>query len=161
MTEKTQAILGGIMLLAAFAIGRYTVPEKVKIETKVVEVEKKTDTVKTDTNKDKHKETVTVVVSKPDGTTTTTTTAVEDDKTTRKTDSKETDQTAVTETQTKEITKGGSPTTVAVNIAIPLSLNASTPAYGLSVYKGVLGPIGIGLAGFTNGTVNASVGLTF
>lgn len=161
MSNKTKIILAVTAMLTAFAFGRFSAPEKIKIQTKIAETEKKVDTVKTDTDRDKHKETVTVVVAKPDGTTTTTTTAVEDDKTTRKTDSKDTDQTALTETQTKEITKGGSPTTIAAVIAIPLSLNASTPAYGLSVYKGVLGPIGIGVGGFTNGTVNASVGLTF
>ena len=72
--KKYLIIAGAIVLIAlvAFAYGRYSAPEKIKIveKTKVVEVEKKQQNEK--------KDVVTVVTKKPDGTTTTTIT----DKTT-------------------------------------------------------------------------------
>lgn len=145
-----------ISALAVFAFGRYSAPDKVKIETKYVEVEKKSE--KTDTDRDKHKETTTTVVKAKDGSTTTTTKVVEDTKTDRKTS--EHDDTSVSQSTSKEITKG-SKVTVSALAGINLSDLTGGPDFGMSVSRPILGPITVGVFGFKSGVVGSSLGLTF
>jgi hypothetical protein len=154
METKTKIIIVSIGLIAAFAVGRWAAPEKVRIETKVVEVEKKVE----DTKKDvvKHKETHTV--KKPDGTEETTTT----EDTTTKSDKHDTDSTTTETDTTKEVTRGSSKVTVLALAGLPVSFNtAVVPIYGVSVSKPILGPITIGAWGLSNSTAGFSIGLTF
>lgn len=143
---KYKIIIAVVALAVSFAVGRYTVPEKVKIETKVVQVEKQ------DTDKDTHKKTIVTVVQKPNGEKDSTTTTTVD--VVSKTDSIISDKSDTT----KQITKGSSTT---LSLLGGYNLNNNTPTYGLSVTKPVLGPVTIGAFGLNNGTVGASVGLTF
>ena len=144
-----------LLLLTAYGFGRWSAPEKVKIQEKLVYVEKKTENTQTD--RDKHKKQVTTIVTHKDGTTTTTTTTVEDTKTDRKT--AETDTINVDKSKTTEITRGAK-TTVSLlagtNISSPLGID-----YGIAVSKPILGPITIGVFGFRSGLFGASAGLTF
>jgi hypothetical protein len=155
MTTKQKLIIGGVALLTAFAAGRYTVPERIKIETKTVEVEKKA--VQSDADRAKHQDTVTTTIKKTDGTVITTSHTVLDTNTDVKTKSTSTDSIATD--QTKEIVQGSSPVTVLAVGAV----NLSTPSfsYGLQVSKPILGPITVGVSFLTNGTLAAGVGLTF
>lgn len=156
METKTKIIIVVVALATAFAVGRYTVPEKVRIETKIVEVEKKT----TDKEKDKneHKKTTIVVVTKPDGTRESTTTITDDTNTNSKTHS--TDDKSTTTEKTKEITAGTQKTTVLGLVGMNLT-KAALPDYGLSVSKPILGPVSVGVFGFKSGIVGAGVGLSF
>jgi hypothetical protein len=141
-------ILGALVL--GLAIGRYSLPAK--IETKVVEVEKK----QTETDRDKHKETTTVTKELPDGTKETTT------KTTEDTNTKRTAETNKTSESESTRTYGGAKTTISVLggiTGVPGSVGG--PIYGLSVTKNILGPIVGGAFGLTNGTVGVSLGLEF
>jgi hypothetical protein len=160
MTTRTKIILISVSLLSAFAVGRYTVPEKIRVETKTVEVEKKVDDTKTQTDRDKHKKTTVVETVKPDGEKTTTTVTEEDTTTKRSTD----DKSAMTDNkatdQVTEKTYGTQKTTLSALGAINLTGTPSI-AYGASVYKPVLGPFGIGAMFLTNGTVGLSVGISF
>lgn len=156
MENKTKIIIAVCALATAFAIGRYTVPEKVRIETKIVEIEKKV----TDQDKDKneHKKTIIVVVTKPDGTKQSTTTISDDTDT--KTDTHQTDDISKTTDITKEITAGTQKTTVLGLVGMDLT-KAGLPDYGISVSKSVLGPVSVGVFGFKSGMVGAGVGLSF
>jgi len=146
MTVKTKLLIVGVALLAAFAAGRYTVPEKVKIVTQTVEVEKKQE------NSDLKEHTKTTIVKKPDGSSVTTIETVADDKT------NETDSSTIDTQTSKEITRESQ-----VTISALAGVNISSPAmvYGASVTKPILGPITIGLWGLSNATIGVSVGLSF
>lgn len=160
MGPSTKRLIGAVALLVivAFAFGYWLAPEKVKIETKVVTVEKKViEYVK---DKTSHKKTVIVVTKKPDGTSTTTTTITDDTET--KSGSTVTDNTNTSSDTTKEVTKSSSRLTISALAGAPVSYTGPiTPAYGIHVTKEVLGPISVGVFGFNTGLVGASVGVSF
>ena len=156
MTTKVKVIIGAVAIVVAFAVGRYSGPEKIKVETKIVTVEKDTKTDTSDTQD--HKKITIVDTTKPDGTKTKTTTIV-DDKEAQDTKT-ETDQTTTKESQTTEITKGSNKVLVSGLIARNLSSFAS-PIYGASISKPILGPLYIGAFGLTDKTIGVSIGLMF
>ncbi len=156
MTRKTKFIIVGVTILVAYAAGRYTTPAKVVTVTKEVEVEKKT--AETDTDRNKHRETTTTEVQKPDGTKETTTKVVEDTLTNRQT--KLTDDSVKTAEAKTETTYNASVLTLAVLAGLKTQ-DHFTPVYGLSASKEVLGPIGVGAFGFTDGVFGASLSLSF
>lgn len=136
-----------IALAVSYAAGRYMAP--VKIETKVVEVEKK----QTETERDKHKETTTVVTERPDGSKVTETRTTEDTNTQRSTKS-------TTDTTSESVIKYASSRTTLQGIA-SYSPGSSGVAYGGSVSRNLLGPIVGGGFVLTNGTFGVSLGLEF
>lgn len=155
MTTRAKIIIVSIAILAAFATGRFTVPEKVRIETKYVKVEKKTE--KTVTDKDTKKKTVIHEVTHPDGKKEKITEIVEESESTTKKNTKE--KIAEKNESSKEVTRGDSKVTVSVLSAI--STSGGLPDFGLAITKPVLGPITIGIFGFRSALVGASLGLTF
>jgi len=152
MTTKQIIIAGSLALLVAFAAGRWSSPEKVI--TKTVEVEKKTENKQVVV--DDHKKTTIVEVTKPDGTKTKKT-VITDNRDT-KVDDKKTDD--ITKSTTKEIDRSTSKVTVlalaSMNITSP-----GVPIFGAAITKPILGPITVGIFGFQNGVIGASIGLTF
>jgi hypothetical protein len=152
MTTKFTLALIAVALLTSFAAGRWSAPEKIKIQT--IEVEKKTDDKKVVT--DDKKRTTIVEVDKPDGTKVKTTVIA--DVSDIKAYDKITDD--VTKTQTKEIDKSSSKVTISLLVAINLT-GPYLPTYGVAITKPILGPITVGLFGLQDRTIGASVGLTF
>ena len=151
-----------VLILTAYAFGRYSAPEKVRTVTKIVEVEKKTTDVKKDTSRDKHRETKTVETTKPDGTKEKTTTVVEDTKTDTKTDRKDTAETGKTTEEDKEIVKLGGGLSIAALVGAPVSpINIGAVTFGLHVSRPLIGPISIGLFRLSNGILGFSTGLVF
>lgn len=152
MTPKIKIIIISVALLCSFAAGRYTVPTKTITVTKTVEVEKKTE------NKDSNKHYVVVKheTDKPDGTKEITTTKTETDTT----QTKVTDNTNISQDQSKTVISGSQKVTLAALAGVQMP---GTPniVYGASVTKPVLGPITIGIFGLTNSTFGASVGVSF
>lgn len=146
-----------VSLATAFAFGRYTVPEKIKIEKQIVEVEKKTETESTD--KRLHKKIKKTIVKKPDGTTESSTTITYDSD--DKKDTKQSDQLAKSVDEKKEVTKQGSPVTISALAGVNVTSPSSGIVYGASVTKPILGPVTVGGFGLSNGTAGGSVGLTF
>jgi hypothetical protein len=143
-----------VITISSFAVGRYTVPEKIKIETKVVEVEKKISDV--DQNKNEHKKVVVVEVKQPNGTDTITTTTQDDVKTDVKTDTKVTDDT--TTDTTKTVTKSNANLNLSVMGGINI-LNPSQLLIGGSVTKQIIGPFTLGIWGLSNATAGVSIGV--
>lgn len=165
MSTKAQLIILGATAAVFFATGWWVVPTKTLIETKTVEVEKKTDTSKTNIDKDLHKETTTVETKTPDGTVTTVTKTTEDTKTDTKSKSTETDQKTVQSDTVKEVTREGAHISLAFLAGAPVSLShgisLQAPMYGGSVTKDILGPIQAGAWGLSSGTFGVSLGLKF
>lgn len=146
-------IIGGIILLAGtFAFGRYSAPERVRIETKTVtvEVEKKTQ------NTDIKQNTKTTTVIKPDGTKIIDTTTISDTDTKTKTDI---DQTTSTDT-TKETDKSSSKLIIE-GLASTTITNPSGITFGGHISNNLIGPVRIGVFGFTDGKVGISLGFQF
>lgn len=141
LSKNYEAIGGVIIIVIAFYCGKYAAPTKV--ETKVVTVEvEKTKVVEKK-----------VIVEKvnPDGSKTTVTTV--DTNTETQTD------TNTNSTTIKENKKSS------LNVYAMGGLDVSNPANGFivgaHVSKQLLGPVSIGLFGFTNKTTGVSVGFSF
>jgi hypothetical protein len=128
-----------IVVVIAYAAGRYTAPEKIKTEIKTVEVEKVVTKVQHKKvvireNKDGSKETVIITDTKSD----------EKGK-------------SNTDIKNKEVTnKGSFNISVLAGSSVPIN-----GVLGVSATKSVLGPITVGAWGLTNGTAGLSVGLNF
>jgi hypothetical protein len=150
MDQKYKITLGVALLVVAFAVGRYSVKETVRVETKIVEVEKKVKA------RDKRKETKVVEVTKPDGTKEKTKTIVEDTKTNVNID-KTTNVDQISE-------RRGDSSRGSVSILGGVDLNGS---FGRSVVFGgivtgrVIGPISVGVWGLSNASFGGSLGVEF
>lgn len=159
---KTKIIIGIVALAVAFAFafGRYSAPEKVKTETKIVQIEKKTSKKDTESKKERHKKTVITEITRPDGTKEVTTVITDDVEADSKSHSSESDKVSKVETDKKEVTKTGSPVTISALAGLN-SFSSPTPIYGASITKPVLGPITLGAFGLSSGMGGFSLGLTF
>lgn len=146
-STKIKVIASVAVVLTSFALGRYTVPEKVKIETKVVEVDKKVKRVKKDV-----KIHVTTV-KRPDGTVETNKTITDQSKT----DSKD-DSSKVSDKQSETV-RGDSKVTIGLMGGVDF-LSGKT-LIGGSVYKPLFGPIGFGAWGLSNTSFGGTIGLSF
>lgn len=151
MNKEAIFIIAALIILS-FSFGRYSAPEKIKIETKTVTVE--VEKVKTNENTDNSK-TVTEII-RPDHT------IIKRTRYDKKTD--KITQT-ITESrkevqESKEITKG-SKVTIAALGSLNLTHLTSGITYGLSASKPFLGPITMGIFGFTDSSFGLSMGVEF
>lgn len=154
MSTKAKVIGVVILVVASFAAGRWASPTKIITETKIVEVKNEKENKQTDT--DKHKESKTIVVEKPDGSKETTTTTTED--TTKKVSDEKTTDTKTTVDKTKEIVYAKN----RLSISALVGANSLPPApvvYGGHVTYSILGPINVGVWGLSNLTFGVSLGL--
>jgi hypothetical protein len=158
LTPNKYVVVAVIVSLAvAFGFGRWSAPQKIVTETKVVI--QKDATKETQSDQDKHSETNTVQVKKPDGTIITKTTTKTDTDTKRKTEQEtKTDQKSDTRT---EITKSSSPVTINALAGVNVTSLTGGLIYGLSISRPILGPITIGAWGMTNKTGGFSLGIQF
>lgn len=148
---KSYSILLLSAIALAFLIGRFTAPEKIKIETKTVtvQVEKIAENSASDSM------VITTTISKPDGTKISRTkNEIKHELSTMKTIAN-----AQSEMVKKEITNRSGVVVSGMvgidGISFPTSL-----IYGVSVIKPILGPISIGAWGLTDKTFGLSLGLT-
>jgi hypothetical protein len=145
--NKYQYITFSILILLAFATGRYFTPEKIVTKTNTVQVDHIVQ------NKDIAQKEQIVQVKKPDGTITTTTNIDTNVK-----DNVVTDNKVVTNTITVTETKHS---TTSVNALLQTNIfngNVS-PIWGIQVLKQILGPIEGGVFVFQSGTVGCSLGI--
>lgn len=150
---------------AVFALGRYTAPEKVRVETKTVtvEVEKKTETKAV--AKDLGRKTHTVSTTRPDGTQTVETTT-ETEVVSRTAIASQSEASKVSQASTsKTVESSKSHVTIQVLAGLQ-NLKLDTPVFGLSVFglsvsRPLLGPVVIGVWAFSNKTYGVSAGLQF
>jgi hypothetical protein len=150
MNPKYKVLIILVVVAGAFVAGRWMAPEKIRIVTHTVEVEKKTADVA------EHKQTVTVVVVKPDGTNQSTTTVTDDTHVVAADDTDTTTKT--TETKTEGST---SKVTVGVLAIVKPFGSPQPPVYGITVSRPILGPLTIGIQALTTGSIGGMVGVTF
>lgn len=150
-TKAKVALASVAVIVAAFAVGRFTTPVKVRIETKIVEVEKKIQV------KNKRKETKVVETTKPDGSKEKTKTIVEDSRS-----DTVTDRNTVAE-KTEEKNKGSASKTSLHFLAGATARSGFSGnfVFGGLVSRQVLGPVQLGIWGLSNLTFGASVGAAF
>jgi hypothetical protein len=151
ISAKYQYIAGVVLIITAFALGRYS--NTLKPSTSNIETNKVTDNK--DENKQTHTVTTVVTTKEPDGSTKTTETddTTISDKIQDKSQDTKVDQTVVTQ-----------PTSKKLNISALVSPGLESGirmAYGASISKEVLGPITVGAFGLTNGVLGLSIGLDF
>lgn len=149
MQTKNKVIIGVVSLLVAFALGRYSNHSS----TVVTHTDTQTDTKK-EADKDTQTHSVTVITKEPNGEEKTTTTT--DTTTKSKTDTQTDSDTKTTQTVTPQKTG-----TLNLSLLGGYDMVKAMPVYGASVTKNLIGPITIGVFGLSNGTVGASVGLSF
>ena len=154
MSNKVKVLIVAAVALVCFAVGRYTAPSKVTVQTKVVEVDHKVDD--SDTKTHEHKKVV--IVTKPDGTSVTTITDSTNSDT--KDHSVDISTTTTNQTTTTDKSKNFNNLTVYALAGSNL-LHGGAITYGAMVTKPLLGPVFMGLFGMTNLTCGASIGLTF
>lgn len=153
MTTKTKIVIYAVSIATAVAIGRYSAPEKVRVETKTVTVEKKVESV--DKEHELHKKTTITETQKPDGTKETKTVITYDSNT--HVDGTTIDDKNTTLTSSKEVTKSSSN----LNVYGLVGTDFKTPVYGGHISREVIGPISLGAWALTNRTVGFSLGLRF
>ncbi len=134
-----------IVLLAGVGLGYALMPKKVETKTVVVEAKQ------TEAERNKHKETTTTEVVKPDGTKTTVTETKEDSN---------------TQKTTKEDTRSDSTVvyrgpSIGVRVLAGTTFSDGNIDVGVSVDRSLIGPITIGAFGFRSGVVGLSLGLQF
>lgn len=153
MSAKAWLIAIVVALVAGLAIGRYSLPAKVVTEVKTVEAEKKS----TQTDRDRKVETTITETKASDGTETKTTKIVDDSTTKRQTN---TDTKTDTASRQETTSKGA---TLSLSALAGVNPFASIPTmrYGGHISREVLGPVTIGVWGFSDATFGLSVGLNF
>lgn len=166
MSTKYKVILIVVSYVGVFALGRYTVPEKIKIETKVVEVEKKVEVKVKDEDKHAHKAVKVVEIDKPDGEKDITTITDEKDDDEDKVDDKTSDDIQKASDTTKTVTKDSGKVTLSALAGV--NIQSGQPQIGVSITKQVLGPFTLGVWSLTtpnlslpNSAVGGSIGITF
>lgn len=161
METKTKVFLVSIALLASFAAGRFLAPTKVVTETKIVEVEKKTENSNTTVDKNRRKRTEIHEITHPDGRKEVITIITDETDTKKNTDSSSSSETSKNEETRKEVVRSDSKVSLSALGGIKLNNPSEGVVYGASVSKPVIGPISIGVWGLSNSTAGASVGLSF
>lgn len=140
LSKNWDAIAGFLMLIGCFYWGRYTAPTKIETKTITIEAEK----IK------QHQNTLIVEKINKDGSKETTTRIITD---TNK-------DTVKTSEQNKLVEKKS-----ALNIYALGGIDITNPASGFTVgvhvSKQLIGPVSIGLFGFTNKTTGVSLGMSF
>jgi hypothetical protein len=160
MTNREKFGLGVLALLASFAFGRFAAPEHERIETQVIEVEKIDETKQTETERNRHRKTVITEVTKPDGSKEKRTEIEENAETSKKTDQQASTARTNSETTSKEIDRSSSKITVSALVGAPVSFGSYTGLiYGGHVSRPLLGPIAVGVWGFSTGIGGFSLGL--
>ncbi len=142
--NKRRIIISAVVVAAAFAAGRYTVP------TNTTDVSTKHENVDTTTNK--RKETTTTETVRPDGTKETVTHTVEDTDR-KKVKREETVNTVETERSNSKLSVSA---LAGVDVRSPTGV-----IIGAHVTTALIGPVTLGVFGLQNGTVGMSVGLNF
>jgi 23S rRNA pseudoU1915 N3-methylase RlmH len=139
--NKNKEALGGVIIIViAFYCGKYSAPERIKTEIKVVEVEKEVKksehkTIKIKQNNDGSKETI----------------IISDTNTEEKSKEKTTEE-------KKEIIRNAKTN---ISLLVGGAYPISGPHYGLSVQRQLIGPITLGAWGTTNNNFGLSIGLNF
>lgn len=157
--DKRQVIVGVLLLVGAFASGRFMAPAKVKTEEKIVYVEKTEKSKQTDTDKKKHVTTIKTEETRPDGTKFVTTKTEENTDTNRSSTTKENTEKSKTEERSKLVESGAGKVNLSALGGLDVFNLTKPPVFGAHATKAFLGPFTLGVWGLSNGTGGLSLGL--
>ena len=161
-TLKKGLLVLGIFLIGT-AVGRFSLPAKIVEKEKIVFqdkiIEKKVE-VK-DIQKKNNKIYIKIEKTSPDGTKTVETRIIDKDETSSNTntsDDKSQDTTQISDASKETIyaTKDW-----LLSAAVNYSTSSSTMNYGVIAQRRILGPVYVGVYGFSDGTFGGSCGLSF
>lgn len=160
MSTKGRIFLGAVLILGAFAFGRYSAPEKIKVEKEIVRVEVEKKEKSKDQSVDEQKDTTTIEVTKPDGTKIKKRVVRQDRKTETSTDEK-TDRVSQTKKKETKVVENSRRISVSV-IAGPNFTDLKAPiVFGGYISRPFMGPVTLGIWGLSSGVGGVSVGLQF
>jgi len=142
-TKVNKYFIYAVILIVAFAFGRYSVKQNITQVTN--ETEKSKDT-------DKNVHTVIEIVKLPDGTEKTIKTIDSNTKTTEK---------SVTNSSTTSTPVKRSTLNISALAANDFDKHGILPVYGVSFNKELFGPVTVGAFGLTNKTIGLSIGVNF
>ena len=157
MTTKQVAISLIIYTAVCVASGYYLAPQKIKTETKIVKVE--VEKTSTDQKQNKNTDTTMTVRKNKDGSSETVIHKITNQNTATQQNTSQVDSSQTT--ATKEVEKSKGSTTILGMVGVDVNRFQSGFIYGASVNRTILGPIGIGIWGLTNGTCGVNLGLSF
>ncbi len=170
--NNLKKIIAGLALtlLIGYAFGRYTSPTKIEIKKEVITIEKKVLDVeelkRIELERNKKLRTVITEITRPDGTKEKTTRMTEVSSITKNTDTdKKTHEETEKEThktESKLVENKHSSLTISALAGLDI-MNLGSPQkliYGGHIQKSLLGPIGIGAFGMTNGVGGMSLSLS-
>jgi hypothetical protein len=148
--DKRVLIFIAALILSAFLAGRFSAPEKIKIQKETVTVASEVR----DEEKSGEKVEVTTQITRPDGT------KISRTRLETKHDSKiETSKETLNETKEKKEITNRQGVVVSALIGLPLTDLSKGPVYGASFSKQFIGPIHLGAFMFTDMRVGISLGL--
>lgn len=159
LSLKTKIIGSGILLLAVFAGGRYSAPERIKIEKEEIIVKVTDTSTKTDVKKDQVVKTNTKVTTLKDGTKIEETNVVQETKENSNTVREELVKESVKTTETKVVDSGAR---VKIDALFGLMPQHMTDGfiYGAHVSKQLFGPFSLGVwTTVPRLTIGVSVGM--
>jgi hypothetical protein len=159
LSLKNKVIIVICYTAACVAIGRYATPTKVKVETKTITVEKKSDDKNTETKKQNHKKTVTHTTIEPNGKKDIVSVTTDDNDAYNTVDEKKDNSDNTTQNTASETT--GPVDKVTISGLVGIDFKTGQPIYGGSVSRPILGPITLGLFGLSNLSCGMSIGLQF
>lgn len=163
MTTKVKVIGAITVIVLSFATGRYTVPLSTKIDEKKTEVSKTKETEKTNTHAEDHKKTTITEHTNKDGTKDKVTVITDDKgKDTKSVDNK-TSSDQKSEELVKETVRAGNKVTISALAGTKFSFSGSLPSpeYGAMISRDILGPINLGVFGFSSGFGGIALGVSF
>lgn len=160
MKTKTKVIAYLVAALTIFAFGRWSAPEKIRIEKETLKVDvEKTDTT-TRIKVDENKRITEVEIVKPDGTVIKKKTVdIGNSSETNNQNSTEKNKTELTK-ETKVVERNGR-ITLSMIAGLEISNLKGPVAFGGHITKPIFGPITLGAFGLSNGMVGLSLGLQF
>lgn len=159
MDDKKKVGISVVTLLVVFAVGRYTAPEKIKVETKIVEVEKKTEEKTKNKKKNDKRKTTKRKIVKPDGEVITEVIKEKDNSETDTTKDKTVDENKKTKEEKKEETRGNNK--INISALAGFDMRTGKPIYGASISKSFIGPTTIGIWGLNNNSCGVTLGISF
>lgn len=160
LTTKQQAICALILVAVSFATGRWLAPQKLSVTHAETKANTNSTDQKVDQNTDTHKEVVVTETTKPDGTKQVVTDTINDVRVDKSTDTSKVNSVTTAKTDSFAETKSKS----RLNLGLLVGTQITKPdglVYGGYVNRDMIGPIQMGLFGFTDGRAGVSIGLTF
>lgn len=162
MEKKRKIIICLVALVVAFAFGRYSAPTSLIVENDKSKTQENSEVQNDKEKRTKKQKTITKEITRPDGTREKTTIISDNDTTEKDNSTIKDEKSQETEHFKREETRSTKRLTLSAMAGTKVSISEPmTPIYGGMVSHDIIGPIGIGLFGFSNGMAGAAINVSF